>query len=391
MIHIRNCATPIYGSDSCLYRFIPWIWREALLCARWTERANNADAAWAGNVITTLTDMYVNPASPGIVKTAGGNVSAHAGRTLTLIDPTNDANCVIANIRSVIDSTTLWLDGWNLAKPWVTASNLTGRIHLTGQTSLLTAGAWTVMEAPVGSPPFQVRITCSSTANRVTFDCLPKGDYTGAKTYTAAFNQDQAANFRALRLNADIDGELFMLWHTQFTSAGANVGSWHGMAGGSLDVSEIAPTDLYPRFITECYNPYATGWNADYSRGFCTQLNMLSYTDTQIAAYVEQRKAFSDATATDAWGLFCGGYPMSNLWKWCHQKVLLANPWVVMADVVAGGYRRGRLPWNLVNLNWEDWRTADTGGSSRFSPGEILLPSAGILGCDNYAPLTVFF
>jgi len=81
---------------------------------------------------------------------------------------------------------------------------------------------------------------------------------------------------------------------------------------------------------------------------------------------------------------------MSNFWKWCHQKVLLANPWVVMADVVAGGYRRGRLPWNLVNLNWEDWRTADTGGSSRFSPGEILLPSAGILGCDNYAPLTVF-
>jgi len=387
MIHIRNCATPIYGSDSCLYRIIPWIWREALLCARWTERANNADAAWAGNVIATLTDMYVNQASPGIVRTAGGNVSAHAGRTLTLIDPTNDANCVIANIRSVIDSTTLWLDDWNRAKPWVTASGLTGRIHLTGQTSLLTAGAWAVMEAPVGSPPFQVRITCSSTANRITFDCLPKGDYTTTKLYTAAFNQDQAANFRALRLNADIDGELFMLWHTPFTSAGANNGYWYGMAGGSL--TDVDATDLYPRFITECLVPQASGWEVGYARSFCTQLNVLSYTDTQISAYTEHMKAFSDASDVDANQLFSGSRPVAPRWRQNNNKLGVAFPYVVTDDAVTGGYRRGKLPWRLVNKNWDSWRRLDTVSTLRIAQGSLILPHAGLLGCDKYTPLIV--
>ena len=387
MIHIRNCATPIYGSDSCLYRIIPWFWREALLCARWTERANNADAAWLGNLITSYTDMYVNPASPGIVRTAGGNVSAHAGRTLTLIDPTNDANCVIANIRSVVDSTTLLLDEWTLAKPWVTASSLTGRIHLTGQTSLLTAGAWTVMEAPVGSPSFQVRITCSSTANRVTFDCLPKGDYTGAKTYTAAFNQDQAANFRALRLNADIDGELFMLWHTPFTSAGANNGYWYGMAGGSL--TDVDVTDLYPRFITECYVPYASGWEVGYARAFCNQLLMLSYTYTQVSAYTEHMKAFSDSSGVDANQLFSGSQPLAPRWRQNNNKLGVAFPYVAMDDVVTGGYRRGKLPWRLINKNWDSWMRLDVASTLRIAQGSLILPHAGLLGCDKYAPLIV--
>ena len=387
MIYIRNCATPIYGSDSCLYRFIPWIWREALLCARWTERANNSDAAWAGNVIATLTDLYVNPASPGIVRTAGGNVSAHAGRTLTLIDPTNDANCVIANIRSVVDATTLWLDDWNLAKPWVTASNLTGRIHLTGQTSLLTAGAWTVMEAPVGSPPFQVRITCSSTANRVTFDCLPKGDYTGAKTYTAAFNQDHTSSLRALRLNADIDGELFMLWHTPFSSTGVNNGSWYGMAGGSL--TDVDVTDLYPRFITECLVAQAYGWEVGYARAFCNQLLMLSYTDTQVSAYTEHMKSFSDTSGVDANQLFSGSQPLAPRWRQNNNKLGVAFPYVAMDDVVMGGYRRGKLPWRLINKNWDAWRRLDVASTIRIPQGSIVLPHAGMLGCDKYAPLIV--
>jgi len=387
MIHIRNCATPIYGSDSCLYRIIPWFWREALLCARWTERANNADAAWLGNLITSYTDMYVNPASPGIVRTAGGNVSAHAGRTLTLIDPTNDANCVIANIRSVIDSTTLWLDDWNLAKPWVTASGLTGRIHLTGQTSLLTAGAWTVMEAPVGSPPFQVRITCSSTANRITFDCLPKGDYTTTKLYTAAFNQDHTASLRALRLNADIDGELFMLWHTPFTSAGANNGYWYGMAGGSL--TDVDATDLYPRFITECYNLHATSWNTVLTRNFCSQLAMLGYTNTQVLAYVERRKAGSANTEDEGYGLFCGQFNAIPMGRTNYFKLPVAYPVVVMDDAALGGYRRGRLPWRLSHKKWESWRCLDTPPTIRASGGDIVLPHAGFLGCDKYAPLTV--
>jgi len=381
VIHIRNCATPIYGSDSCLYRFIPWIWREALLCARWTERANNADAAWAGNVIATLTDMYVNPVSPGIVRTAGGNVSAHAGRTLTLIDPTNYANCVIANIKAVVDSTTLLLDDWNLPKPWVTASGLTGRIHLTGQTTLLTAGAWTVMEAPVGSPPFQVRITCSSTANRVTFDCLPKGDYTGAKTYTAAFNHDHTSTLRALRLNADIDGENFMLWHTPFGSTGVNSAVWYGMAGGSL--TGAAATDLYPRFITECLIGHAYAWLTCYTRAFCSQLNMLGFTDTQITAYVESRKTWSDSVGNDASGIFTG-----TLQIWNNFKIGAAYPTVVMGDVVAGGYRRGKLPWRLVNVTWEDWRKLDVAATMRASQGSIVLPHAGLLGCDKFAPIT---
>lgn len=394
MIHIRNCATPIYASDSCMYRFIPWIWREVMLLGGWTEIANNGDAAWSvssNNILEVFTDLYVDPAYPTLVKKASGSFSsAHAGRILSLFDSTNAANVVMANIISVPDTQTLRLDAWNLGKPWVTASSLTGRVHIGGQTTLLTAGAWTVLQAPGGGTPFQIRITCSATANRVTFDCLPRGDYSTTKLYTEAFNHDHISTLRALRINSDIDGELFMLWHTPFYSAGTNNEYWYGMAGGSLDVSEIAPTDLYPRFITECLNPHATGWNSDYSRGFCTQLNMLNFVDAQLAAYVEQRKAWSDATSNGVWGLFCGGYPISNMWKWCHQKVLLAKPWVVMSDVVAGGYRRGRLPWNLVNLNWEDWRTANIVATSRFSQGEILLPSAGLLGCDKYAPLTVF-
>ena len=391
MIHIRNCVTPMSGSESCLYRFIPWIWREVLLLGGWTEIANNGDAAWSvstNNILEVFTDLYVDPADPTLVKKASGSFnSAHAGRILSLFDATNPANVVMANIISVPSSQTLRLDAWNLGKPWVTASSLTGRVHIGGQTTLLTAGAWSVLQSPVGSPPFQIRITCSSTANRVTFDCLPKGDYATTKLYTAAFNQNISTDWRALRLNADIDGELFMLWCELFTSASANAGSWYGMAGGSL--TDVDVTDLYPRFITECCDGLSVGWYYDNSRGFCTNLNMLDFTNSPITGYVETRKLCSDSSA-GVNSVFRGGYPYSAYWaKVAGNKLPVVNPWVVLADTVNGGFRRGRLPWKLIHDYWEDWRFMDSGGLLRSSPGSILLPAAGNLGCDKYAPLTV--
>ena len=392
MIHIRNCATPIYGSNRSLYKFIPWIWREAMLLGGWTEIANNGDAAWSvstNNILEVFTDLYVDPEDPTLVKKASGSFnSAHAGRILSLFDSTNPANVVMANIISVPSSQTLRLDAWNLGKPWVTASSLTGRVHIGGQTTLLAAGAWSVLQAPVGSPPFQIRITCSYTNNRVTFDCLPKGDYATTKLYTAAFNLDLPDTTRALRINADIDGELFMLWHTPFYSTGVNDDTWYyGMAGGSL--TDVDVTDLYPRFITECFAGKSVGWYYDNSRGFCTNLNMLDFTDFSITGYVETRKLCSDSSA-GVNSVFRGGYPYSAYWaKVAGNKLPVVNPWVVLADTVKGGFRRGRLPWKLIHDYWEDWRLMDSGGLLRSSPGSILLPAAGNLWCDKYAPLSV--
>lgn len=385
MINIRNVVTPIYGTTACLYRFLPWFWREALLAARWSEVANDGGAAWnTSNYLATYSDLYVDPANPAIVRTVGGDVSAHAGRILTLTDPTNDANCIIANIRAVINATTLYLNEQCLAKPWVMASGLTGKIHIGGQTSLLTAGtSWTVMQAPGGGTPLQVRIAVSATANTVTIDCLPKGDYVGAKTYTAAFSQAHTADNRAFRMNADISGETFLIWGCDLTAAGVISDYWVGIAGGSL--LNPATGDAYPRFLAEIFS--STGFYSHVSRGLGYAIKMLSHTNTQVNGYVVTPKMWSGSTNGDVSCLFTD--PIKT---YSSGKIPVCYPWVWIDDVALGGYPRGQFPFLHVNNTWADWRRLDGVSPAvttiRSSPGITLLPHGGASGCDIYPPLT---
>jgi hypothetical protein len=390
MIHIRNCVTPFYGATDFGAKFTAWLYREIFLLAGWTEVANNGDAAWASNVITTLTDFYVDPASPSLIKTAAGNVSAHVGRIISLRDPNNDANCIMANIRAVAGTDTLILDDYCVTSPWVAASSLTGRIHIGGQSAMLAYGAWTVLQAPGSGNQYQLRLTVSGvTANRFVIDCLPKGDYAGAKTYTAVFNHDYASQTRVVRINADIAGDLFMVWNNNYVNTGVDQGAWYGIAGGTLDVSTIAPTDLYPRFLTSCLCAYVNSWNPMTTNGFFNVINMLSYTDTQISPVLERPKAFSDESAAGAYDLISGGISVPYGWMTCDAiKVPTIYPWVVMPDVLAGGYRRGKLPFRLINVNWQDWRFMNVLNTRRTSPGAVLLPSAGSFGIDKYPPIT---
>ena len=386
MIHIRNCATPIYGTTASLYKFLPWLWREALLCARWTEVVNDGGAAWnTSNYLATHTDLFVNPASPAIVKTAAGNVAAHAGKRITLHDPANDANCVIATIRAAIDSSTLYLDEQCLAKPWVTASGLTGKIHIGGQTALLTPGSsWTVMQAPGGGTPLQVRLAVSATANTVVIDCLPKGDYAGAKTYTAAFSQAHTADNRAFRLNADIEGETFLIWGCDLTAAGAVSDYWVGIAGGAL--LSPATGDVFPKFLAEIFS--VSGFNPYSARGLGYAIKMLGHTNTQLSGYVCTPKVWSNGTNGDVNSLFSD--PNKT---YVGGKIPVSYPWVWVDDVALGGYPRGQFPFRNVNSSWTDWRPLDgetpAPTTIHASTGITLLPHGGVNGCDVYLPLTL--
>jgi len=116
---------------------------------------------------------------------------------------------------------------------------------------------------------------------------------------------------------------------------------------------------------------------------------MLSYTDTQVSAYTEHMKAFSDSSGVDANQLFSGSQPLAPRWRQNNNKLGVAFPYVAMDDVVTGGYRRGKLPWRLINKNWDSWRRLDVASTIRIPQGSIVLPHAGILGCDKYTPLIV--
>jgi hypothetical protein len=291
---------------------------------------------------------------------------------------------VIATIRAAIDSSTLYLDEQCLAAPWVTASGLVGKIHIGGQSALLTAGtSWTVMQAPGGGTPLQVRISVSATANTVTIDCLPKGDYAGAKTYTAAFLQAHTADNRAYRMNADISGETFCVWGCDLTAAGAISDYWVGIAGGAL--LSAATGDTYPKFLAEIFS--TTGFNSFVARGLGYGIKMLGHTNTQITGYVITPKMWSGATNGDANCLFT-----DSVKQYSAGRIPVCYPWVWADDVALGGYPRGRFPFQHVDNSWNDWRRLDgvspAATTIRASSGITLLPHGGANGCDMFAPLT---
>lgn len=385
MIHVRNLLTPTFGSATSMARFLMWCWREILLLGKWTETANNGDSGWgSGNYLATYSDLVVDPANPCIVTTAGGSFTGHDNRILTLYDPTNDANRVIANIRTVVNSTTIYLQPYCLPKPWVAATGLTGKIHNCGQTVPLTAGAWVVMTAPGGGTPLQVKLNVVAN-NSMSFAGLPLGDYAGTPHYTATITQDRStADERAARLNADIDGDLaniFGKYHT--TSAVGDV--WIGMCCGSL--LNAAPGDT-PKFVGEVYyGPASSAFYPSGSRGFGWGLRMIGPGPTypQIQGYVSTPKAWSNATHVTADNLY---YNEQRLWA--RRRLLVGYPWVIMEDTADGGYWRGQFPWLCANAYWADWRSLDgvsPAPATLRSIGMYALPHAGKLGCDVFAPL----
>lgn len=387
MIHVRNLLTPTFGTASAIARFIPWIWREIMLLGKWTERANNGDSGWgSGNYLATYSDLYVDPAYPHIVKTAGGSFTGHDNRILTLVDPVNDANNVLANIRVVIDSQTIKLQEPCVPKSWVTASGLTGRIHNCGQTVPLTAGAWTVLESPVGPTPFQIRLTCYS-ALVYKVDCYPLGDYTTTGYVTAAYTHDRTSvDERAARLNADIDGERFMIFgHYNTTTVVGN--HWIGMTGGSLLNTPTA--DAFPRFLSEIYyGPPASAFYPSVARALGNSVLMLNHLTppTAISGYVSTPKAWSNASHIDGNNVF---YNLN--WLYSRGKIATCYPWVVMEDTANGGYLRGQFPFKCASAYWADWRRLDgisPNPTTLRSMGIFMLPHAGIDGCDVMAPLT---
>ena len=379
MIYIRNVKTPIYGSDSAHYKFSTWFHREALLAGRWTEVANNADAAWASNYSSSYSDLYVDASQQGKVFRAAGFSTPPTNSALTLMDPLNDSNCFIANIIGY-DTKTLFINMTSIARPMVSATGLVGKVHVFGQTNLLTAGAWTVLAAPgTEADRFQIRLEVGTTANRPWIYAYPKGDYSTFKSMTGGFTWAYGITERRSLINADIDGENFMLfdWNGYTSTAINGPYIW---CGGRLTDTPIE--DVYPYFIATNSNTSWVGTIPGWD-WFQWQVYMLDQFSKPVAAYIEGPKYMSDLTYTSGiWHI--------DRWFNSYGRTARQYPFVVVDDVQNGGYKRGRFPWRTVHEQWGDWLIADAQGEHRTAPGKLLVDSAGITGCDIYPPLMIF-
>ncbi len=375
MIHIRNCQTPTDGASSSYYKWSTWMHREALLAGRWTEVANNGDAAWASNYSASYSDLVLDPAEPFVVRRAAGGLfsTPPANSALTLVDPVNDANCFIANILAY-STTALYLDKRNFAKPHLAASGLVGRVHVYGQTSLLAIGAWTVLAAPGTAPDrFQVRFEVGTT-NRPYFNSYPRGDYATTKLISLGFTWAFDGSERRTMLNADIDGENFMVWNYPKTTASGVPPYTTVWAGGRL--TDTAVGDEYPLFITANANTSTWGVTTppwDWCQSW--PLMMLGRFGEQVTGYLENLKYFSNTDYTGS---------LFHVANWYIQRGFFARqyPRAWMGDVGSGGFPRGRFPWRSIHESWVDWMPTDDLGTTRAAPGKMMIANGGLEGCD---------
>ncbi len=351
-VHVRNLQLPTASSAGATSNRA-WYLREALLAGRWTENSNNGDAAWA-SALNLLVSVAAGPNGFAVDATkpreiyspSGVFLPTHVDAVITLL-ANNDQNRGLWKIVAVLDANHALIDaaGW-FPQGWITETGIAARVT-TGTGLALTAGAWVLMDSPVGYN-VQIRIGYTDSSN-VYLYARPRGKLADATEIAGASLGCYYMQYQ--RLNCCIDGSSALFFTFQHSSNSGLDFISMALTGYLLDADAA---DVNPYFVLAVNNA-GTSFTPLYN----ISIRMLDSVLAQIECYATTLKI---GTGKD---IGTAGVDLYNVFS---RRLLNGSP----------GYAAMRSPWVVLN------NTAGVGACVR---GRLPMIRSGYLGFERMSPL----
>lgn len=362
----RNVLVPLATTSGWGPHLAIWWFREMMLIGKWTENSNNADAAWSSalNILATVAagpnGFQVAAASPRIVYSPSGVfTSSMVGAVLSLF-AANDQNRGMWRIKVYLNANYVEVDDLSFSPyGWLDESGIQARVTV-GNGLQLGAGAWSLMDAPVGSN-LQTRLIHTDTSN-ANAGVRPKGKL-GTLTEVGGSTNLSYYYTTRMRLNFCFDGVQSLMYYLE----NYNSPQWTGMlfVGHLLDVDAA---DTNPGFFFGTANMAAVlPWNIPMAT--------LNSVDAAIVAYPTTIKKYladddSESYETKFPRRLVNGRP---------GFAALRSPWVCLDNTaIVGACVRGRLPLVRIGYTgWEKLSPMDTPGNWFHLHSGLVVPRNG--------------
>lgn len=320
--------------------------RELFLLGYWQEMEKDADTGWTSvsNILAEPSDLIVAASAPlEITSATTPFTQAMEGQFISLY-ASNNANRGLYRINKVISTSKITIEAMCRPDPWTDETSITAKIHNAGKSDYLNDTSYFVMRAPSATGrPLEVKVGCG--ASTVSIIGYPLGDYfnppgvpstPGNRTATAEPSNTIATSAGYSYFNTYITDPAGsgLLLHSQIGSPNR----WIRLAAGELEEAVVG--DNYPGFVNMS-NSATTGEHPDSGPG--AELYLLDDTDVQASAWPSYFARGSGSAQDD-------DSPHRQQFNTVMKgKAPFWKPIVLMENVSAGGYVRGRLPYYACN------------------------------------------
>lgn len=345
--HIRNVVVPYSGSVATVPENVTlFMMREMYLAGGWQEIEKDADSAWtsASNILLPLSDFAVTIADPQKVTspTGGFDAATHEGWMLSLF-ASDGANRGLFNIRSVVNSNTLYVDKRTRPMAWNSdESGITGRIHKASLGDPFTVGgsSYFVVQAPAASGRnLQLRYQFNN-GDDLNLVAYPLGDYLTAGSVTSQWVWDSynLGNSSWNGYFSDPAASEFLSGVYVYSNL---VGTRNVFAG---ELFNVAAGDSNPGFVQ-----YDTDWD-DLTRAMY-MLNEANVATSFYPSFYVWNTTSGAGAARDR---------IQEAKRINRDRFKVYNPMVVGENASNGGFIRGNTPRFYTNYyapNYDEFGT----------------------------------